>query len=138
MPKPPLPESLQAFLAQANPSVIASVQPDGSPHTAATWYVWDDGRVFVNMAATRKRLDNMRADPRVSITVMGTGDDWYRQITIRGRIAELADDADFAGIDRLSTQYTGKPYARREQQRVNAWIDVESWYGWNGGQPWLG
>jgi PPOX class probable F420-dependent enzyme len=137
MPKPPLPSALVDFLNQPNPSVIGSVQPDGSPHTAATWYLWDDGRVLVNMAATRKRLDNMRADPHVSLTVLGQSN-WYRQITLIGQIAEIADDADLAGIDRLSTQYTGQPYARREQKRVNGWIEVDSWYGWDGGQPWLG
>jgi PPOX class probable F420-dependent enzyme len=137
MPKPPLPSALVDFLKQPNPSVIGSAQPDGSPHTAATWYLWDDGRVLVNMAATRKRLDNMRADPHVSLTVLGQSN-WYRQITLIGQIAEIADDADLAGIDRLSTQYTGQPYARREQKRVNGWIEVDSWYGWDGGQPWLG
>src|SRR4051812_39006055 len=105
MPKPPLPSTLDPFLAQANPSVIASQQPDGSPHTAATWYLWDDGRVLVNMDATRKRLENMRTDPRVSLTILGKGDEWYKQVTVRGRVAEIADDDDLSGIDRLSTHY---------------------------------
>jgi len=137
MPKPPLPAAIGEFLEQPNPSVIGSIQPDGSPHTAATWYLWADGRVMVNMDATRKRLDNMRADPRVSITVVGA-ENWYQQVTLIGRVAEVADDTDLAGIDRLSKHYTGAPYARRDQQRVNAWIEVESWYAWNGGKPWLG
>jgi PPOX class probable F420-dependent enzyme len=137
MPKPPFPQVIVDFLAQPNPSAIASLQPDGSPHTAATWYLWDDGRVLVNMDATRKRLEHLRADPRVSLTVLGN-DDWYQQVTIRGRVAEIADDADLEGIDRLSVHYTGNPYARRDQQRVNAWIEVLSWYGWSGGAPWLG
>jgi PPOX class probable F420-dependent enzyme len=137
MPKPPFPHLIVDFLAQPNPSAIASLQPDGSPHTAATWYLWDDGRVLVNMDATRKRLEHLRADPRVSLTVLGN-DDWYQQVTIRGRVVEIADDADLEGIDRLSVHYTGNPYARRDQQRVNAWIEVLSWYGWLNGRPWTG
>jgi PPOX class probable F420-dependent enzyme len=137
MPKAPLPEALVEFLQQPNPSVIGSLDPDGSPHTAATWYAWDDGRVLVNMADTRKRLDHMRRDPRVSLTVLAQ-DQWYNQVTLRGRVAEIADDEDMSGIDRLSTHYTGEPYARREQKRVNAWIEIESWYGWSGGAPWTG
>jgi len=137
MPKTPVPQELDEFLAQPNPSVIGSLDPDGSPHTAATWYVWDDGRVLVNMADTRKRLDHMRRDPRVSLTVLGK-DVWYQQVTLRGRVVEIADDDDLVGIDRLSQHYTGEPYARREQKRVNAWIEVESWYGWSGGAPWAG
>jgi len=137
MPKTPVPQELDEFLAQPNPSVIGSVDPDGTPHTAATWYVWDDGRVLVNMADTRKRLEHMRRDPHVSLTVLGK-DVWYNQVTLRGRVAEIADDDDLTGIDRLSKHYTGEPYARREQKRVNAWIEVESWYGWSGGAPWAG
>jgi PPOX class probable F420-dependent enzyme len=137
MPKPPLPSTLDAFLSQPNPSVIASRRPDGAPHTAATWYLWEGGRVLVNMDATRKRLENMRADPRVSLTVMGK-DNWYQQVTLEGRVAEIAEDGDLSGIDRLCTHYMGSPYSARDQQRVNAWIEVESWYGWSGGAPWSG
>ena len=135
MPKPPLPPELDEFLAGPNPSAIGTADPDGAPHTAATWYLWENGRALVNMDATRKRLDHLRRDPRVSLTVMGR-DDWYRQVTLRGRIVDIADDEDLRGIDRLSQHYLGNAYGRREQPRVNGWIDVESWYGWYGGSPW--
>jgi PPOX class probable F420-dependent enzyme len=137
MPKAPLTQELIEFLSAPNPSVIGTVDRHGSPHTAATWYVWDDGRVLVNMADTRKRLEHMRRDPRVSLTVVDK-DVWYNQVTLRGRAVEIADDTDLAGIDRLSTHYTGDPYARREQRRVSAWIEIDSWYGWSGGAPWTG
>jgi PPOX class probable F420-dependent enzyme len=137
MPKPPLPQELIEFLAQPNPSVIGTLDPDGTPHTAATWYLWEDGRVLVNMADTRKRLEHMRRDPRVSITVLGK-DGWYHQVTLRGRVTAIEDDSEFEAIDRLSRHFTGEAYARREQRRVSAWIEVESWYGWAGGQPWTG
>jgi PPOX class probable F420-dependent enzyme len=137
MPKPPLPQPLAAFLANPNPAVIGTVAPDGRPHTAATWYLMDDGRVLVNMDATRKRLEAMRRDPHVSLTAMGS-DDWYHQVTLRGRVIDIRDDEDLEGADRLSRHYTGHPYARRDQHRVNAWIEIESWYGWAGGTPWTG
>jgi PPOX class probable F420-dependent enzyme len=136
MPKPPLPPHLEEFLEQANPSVIGTVDAEGTPHTAATWYLWEGGRVLVNMAATRKRLDHLRRQPHASITVLGRGDDWYKQVTLRGRLAELADDAGLQGIDRLCTRYMGGPYGNRDEPRVNAWIEVESYYSWNGGGPW--
>jgi len=135
MPKPPVPSDLEEFLSQPNPSVIATSRSDGSPHTAATWYLWDNGRVLVNMADTRKRLENLRDDPRVSITVLGR-DDWYHQVTLRGHAVSIEDDADLVDIDRLARQYTGEQYPRREQKRVSAWIEVDSWYGWAGGQSW--
>jgi PPOX class probable F420-dependent enzyme len=135
MPKPPLPPELEEFLAQPNPSVIASLQPDGSPHTAATWYLWEDGRVVVNMDEGRKRLEYMRKDPRVSITVLGQ-DDWYHHVTLRGRIASLEPDPDFEVIDRISRHYTGEAYGQRDRGRVSAYIEVESWHSWAVYKPW--
>src|SRR6185503_15814853 len=122
MPNTPLPQELEEFLTQPNPSVIATIEPDGSPHTAATWYLWENGRVLVNMADTRKRLDHMRRDPRVSLTVMAE-ETFYNQVTLRGRVAEIAADDDLSGIDRLSTHYMGSAYSARDQKRVNAWIE---------------
>jgi PPOX class probable F420-dependent enzyme len=137
MPKPPLPPQLEEFLRQPNPAVIASLRPDGSPHSAATWYLWEDGRVLVNMDEGRKRLEYVRRDPRVSITVLGK-DDWYHHVTLRGRMSTIEPDADLSGIDRLSRHYTGEPYSQRDRGRVNAWIEVESWHSWAVFQPWTG
>lgn len=137
MPKPPLPRELDDFLSRPNPAVIATLQPDGSPHTAATWYVWDDGRVMVNMDESRKRLQYVRNDPRVSITVVGQ-DEWYRHVTLRGRAVSIDPDSELEGIDRLARHYTGNPYPDRVHGRVSAWIEVESWHSWAGGRPWTG
>ena len=123
------------FLARPLPSVIATLEPDGTPHTAATWYLWDEGRVLVNMAATRKRLEFVRSDPRVSLTAIGA-EDWYRHVTLRGRVVSVQDDDNLEGIDRLSRHYTGAEYSRRDQPRVNAWIEVDRWHAWVHGQAW--
>jgi PPOX class probable F420-dependent enzyme len=137
MPEPPLPPELDEFLSQPNPSVIATLRPDGSPHTAATWYLWENGRVLVNMDEGRKRLDYMRRDPRVSITVLGA-DDWYHHVTLRGRVTAIEDDPDFEAIDRLSRQYTGQPYPQRDRRRMSAWIEVEAWHAWAVIESWTG
>jgi PPOX class probable F420-dependent enzyme len=125
----PLPQDVQDLLARPNPAVIATVRPDGQPVTVATWYVFDTGRVLVNMDGGRKRLAHMRHDPRVSLTVLAEGD-WYTHVSVQGRVVEWVDDTDFADIDRLSTHYTGNPYSVRDRPRISAWIAIESWHGW--------
>ena len=134
MPTSPLPDELRDFLAKPNPSVIVTLRPDGQPVTVATWYVLDGDRILVNMDAGRKRVEHLRQDSRVSLTVMDT-DNWYRHVSIIGRVAELADDSDLSGVDRLSTHYLGNPYGQRDRPRVNAWIEIERWYTWEGGGP---
>jgi PPOX class probable F420-dependent enzyme len=135
MPKPPVPPEIDEFLKQPNPSVIATLEPDGSPNTVATWYLWENGRVLVNMDEGRKRLEYMRRDPRVSITVLGK-EDWYHHVSLRGRVVSIEEDADRSDIDRISRHYTGEPYSDRERGRVSAWIEVERWHGWAVVQPW--
>jgi PPOX class probable F420-dependent enzyme len=136
MPKPPLPAALQEVLTKPNPAVIGTVRPDGTPNTVATWYLWEDGRVLVNMDEGRRRLEYLRQNPAVSLTVLD-GDEWHRHITLHGRVS-LEDDADLTDIDRLSRQYTGQPYAQRDRGRVTGWIEVETWHAWNRGRPWEG
>jgi PPOX class probable F420-dependent enzyme len=135
MPKPPVPREIDEFLAQPNPSVIATLHADGRPITNATWYLWEDGRILVNMDEGRARLEHMRRDPRVSLTVLGK-DDWYHQVSLRGHVASLEEDSDFSDIDRISRHYLGEPYGQRDRGRVSAWIEVESWHAWAVGQPW--
>lgn len=132
MPKTPVPTELQAVLVNPNPSVMATVRPDGAPITVATWYLWESDRVLVNLDEGRKRLEHLRKDPRVSITVLD-GDRWYRAISLRGRVVSLADDADLADIDRIATHYTGRPYPDRNRGRVSAWIEVDQWHAWGFG-----
>jgi PPOX class probable F420-dependent enzyme len=132
MSKPPLPEAAVAVLKKPNPAVIATVRSDGQPVSTATWYLWeDDGRVLVNMDEGRKRLDHMRNDPRVTLTVLDEGN-WYTHITLIGRVVELRDDEGLAGIDRLSRHYGGRPYPQRDRGRVSAWIEIDRWHGWGG------
>src|SRR5213078_3176875 len=70
MPPVPVPPEVDAFLARPNPAVVATVSPSGAPHTAATWYDWEDGRVLLNMDESRLRLRYLRQNPAVSLTVL--------------------------------------------------------------------
>ncbi|MCX4580857.1 MULTISPECIES: PPOX class F420-dependent oxidoreductase [Streptomyces] len=129
MSKPPLPEAAVAMLEKANPAVICTLRRDGQPVSAATWYLWDDGRVLINMDEGRVRLQHVRNDPRVSLTVLDEGG-WYTHVTIIGRVVDLQEDTDLSGIDRLSRQYLGKDYGQRDRRRYSAWIEIDRWHGW--------
>jgi PPOX class probable F420-dependent enzyme len=130
VPKPPLPPRLDAFLAKPNAAVIGTVRPDGSPVTVATWYDWEDGRVLVNMDEGRRRIAHLRAEPRVSLTVMDIAN-WGSHVSLQGRVVSLEDDPDLRDIDRLSMRYLGEPYPVRDRGRVSAWIEIERWHAWH-------
>jgi PPOX class probable F420-dependent enzyme len=129
MPKPPLPDELQALLREPNPAVMASLKPDGSPLSVATWYLWEDGRVLVNLDHSRARLEHLRHDPRVSLTVLDNN--WYRHISLQGRVAAIEPDTDLKDIDRISNHYRGQDYTVRDSARFSAWIEIGTWHAWN-------
>jgi PPOX class probable F420-dependent enzyme len=128
-----LPDEVRALLAQANPAVITAVRPDGQPVSVATWYLFEDdevrSRILVNMDEGRKRLAYLRADPRVSLTVLA-GKDWYTHVSMQGRVVEMSDDVELVDIDRLSRHYSGKPYPDRTRRRISARVEIDHWHGW--------
>ena len=129
MPPTPVPPEIEEFLKQPNPAVVATVRPDGSPHSVATWYDWVDGRILLNMDASRSRLDHLRRDTRVSLTVLDK-DDWYSHVSLFGVVERMVDDPELADIDRLALRYTGNPFRNRAGERVSAWVRVERWHEW--------
>jgi PPOX class probable F420-dependent enzyme len=129
VPHVPVPPDVDAFLALPNPAVVGTVRPDGSPHTVATWYDWEDGRVLLSMDATRARLGYLRADPRVALTVLEDGD-WHTHVSLIGRVESIEEDVGLRDIDRLAIRYTGEPYGTRGSKRFSAWMAPERWHSW--------
>jgi PPOX class probable F420-dependent enzyme len=129
MPTPPLSDAAVALLEKPYLAVIASVRPDGQPVTVPTWFLYENGRLLVNMDEGRRRLDYLRQEPRVSLSVVDA-EDWITHVSIQGRVVEFLDDPDLVDIDRLSQRYLGRPYHNRERGRVSAWVEIDRWHGW--------
>ncbi|PRY13001.1 TIGR03618 family F420-dependent PPOX class oxidoreductase [Kineococcus rhizosphaerae] len=129
MPKPPLTPDAAALFAEPNPAVMATVHPDGHPVTVATWYLFEDGRLVLNLDGSRARLKHLRANPAVSLTALAEGD-WYTHVSVQGRVVEIRDDEGLADIDRVSRHYTGSAYPNRESPRVTVVVEIEHWHGW--------
>jgi PPOX class probable F420-dependent enzyme len=139
VPDAPLSDDVRALLSKPNPAVITTLRRDGQPVSVATWYILEEDRsrgdrILVNMDESRKRLEHLRNDPRVSLTALQDGD-WYTHVSMQGRVVEIADDPGLSDIDRLSVHYTGKPYPVRDRARVSAWVEVERWFGWGAAGP---
>jgi PPOX class probable F420-dependent enzyme len=130
LPGLPVPPEVEEFLREPHAAVVASLRPDGSPHTVPTWYDWEDGRVLLNMDENRLRLHFIRRDPRVALTVLGGAEGWYEHVSLFGRVVEIADDVDLRDIDRLAHRYTGEPFRTRDRRRVSAWMQPERWHEW--------
>src|SRR5579859_896798 len=53
---------------------VASVWPDGRPHIMPVWAMWDDSTLWFTSAVQSRKVRNIQADPRVSITTEDASD----------------------------------------------------------------
>ncbi|WP_432923991.1 PPOX class F420-dependent oxidoreductase [Microbispora sp. CA-135349] len=116
--------TVRRVLDGASLAHLASVLPDGAPHTVPVWIgTYGDHIVFLTGPESRKAR-NLRRDPRVALSLTAP-DNPFQPIVIRGRVVEwLEGDAAWAIVDRLSTKYIGRRYSR-DEERVVAVIEPE-------------
>jgi PPOX class probable F420-dependent enzyme len=82
------------FLEGKRFAVVGTVNPDGSPHLAAMWYLLDGDDIVVNSAEGRLKDRNLAADPRMSVLIA----DGYRFVRLDGR-ARIDHDQATAQAD---------------------------------------
>jgi PPOX class probable F420-dependent enzyme len=103
---------------------LASVLPDGGPHTVPVWIGTHGDQVVILTGPHSRKARNLRRDPRVALSLT-PADNPFHPITIRGHVTEwLEGDAAWEVVDEVSAKYTGGPYSR-DQERVVALIEPD-------------
>jgi hypothetical protein len=74
------------------------------------------------------RLQHLRGNPRVALTVLG--DSWYDQLSLLGRAVEVREDTDLADIDGLSRRYLSEPYEPRDYNGISVLVEVDRYHTW--------
>jgi PPOX class probable F420-dependent enzyme len=103
---------------------LASVLPDGAPHSVPVWIGTHGDHVAILTGPDSRKARNLRRDPRVALSLT-PADNPFQPLVIRGRVTEwIEGDAGWEIVDRIATKYTGGPYPRTEQ-RVIALIEPD-------------
>ena len=104
---------------------VASVLPDGGPHTVPVWVDTEGDRiVFFTQTGTRKAR-NLERDGRIAISLVD-GANPYRTAQIRGRVVEkrTGDPAEVV-IERIARKFTGEPFQWRSPNSVVYVVEAE-------------
>jgi PPOX class probable F420-dependent enzyme len=114
----PLPDDVRALFDGPNYAHVATLMPDGAPHSVPVWVGVEAGRIaFLTDPASRKAR-NLERDARVAISVTAH-DHPFTMAGVRGRVTgRLEGDAAWEVIDRISHKYTGGPYPLRTDRVV--------------------
>lgn len=104
-----LPPEAVAFLAETRVAVIATVGPDGAPHTAPIWFLWDDeARAAVLFTSHRTRKwRNIEASPRVSLCI-DRREPPYAAVILEGRAEEVVGRSLYDDVRRMAVAYYGE------------------------------
>jgi len=109
-----LSERARAFLNEHRFAVLATYNEDNTIQQTVMWYLLEGDTIMMNTKKGRRKYENMRRDPRISICVP----DGYIYVTLSGTV-ELIDDPEIAQRDiyRLSVLNHGER-AAQEQMRA--------------------
>ena len=103
---------------------LATVLPDGGPHSVPLWIGTHGDRIAILTGPDSRKARNLRRDPRVALS-MTTAENPFQPILLRGRVVEwLEGDAAWEIVDRIAMKYIGVPYSR-DEERVVALIEPD-------------
>ena len=103
---------------------LATVLPDGSPHSVPVWVAAHGDRVAFLTGPGSRKARNLRRDPRVALSIAPV-DNPFEPVILRGRAVEwIEGDPAWEIVDRIATKYIGGPYPR-EQERIVVVIEPE-------------
>ena len=110
---PGIPEDVRPLLEGRNFAHLATVLPDGSPHSVAIWIGTEGDRVVFFTQPSSRKGRNLERDPRVALSLVDR-ENPYRTARLRGRVVETrTGEAALPLIDAISVRYTGQPFPMR-------------------------
>jgi PPOX class probable F420-dependent enzyme len=125
-----LPEDVRALFDGANIGHVATLLPDGAPHSVPVWVGLEGDRIAFLTGPGSRKARNLERDPRVAISVTDH-ERPFVMAQIRGRVVERVEgDPAWVVIDRLAEKYTGGPYPVRED-RVIFLVEPEHAWGFS-------
>ena len=114
----PLPDDVRALFDGANVAHLATLMPDGAPHSVPLWVGVEGDRIAFLTGPESRKARNVERDPRVSISITAA-DSPATMAQVRGVVVERLDgDPAWEVIDRIAVKYTGGPYPLRSGRVV--------------------
>jgi nitroimidazol reductase NimA-like FMN-containing flavoprotein (pyridoxamine 5'-phosphate oxidase superfamily) len=93
----------RAVLREGEYGVLSTAAADGAPYGVPVNYIWDEARnaIYFHCARAGRKLDNLRANPRVSMIVIGQARvvperfiTHYDSAMVEGAAVIVQDDAE--------------------------------------------
>jgi len=121
----PLSNEIRVLLDAPNFTHLATLMPDGSPHSVPVWVGREADRILICTGEGSLKAKNTRRDPRVALSLVNFHNP-YEEAQLRGHVVERRPDGDFCHMDLISHKFTGKRFPfRGPEGRVLLVIEID-------------
>lgn len=111
-------DEARALFTGPNLAHIATVLPDGAPHSVPMMMDVEGEYLAFFTAPDSRKARNLAADDRIAISVTDR-ENFVRSAIVRGRVVKrIGGDAGWEIVDRIFAKYTGGPYPRGEEREA--------------------
>lgn len=126
MADPTVPTEVEELLTTGREMAHLATSRDDRPHVAPIWYRYEDG--IVEFVTEGQKLQNIRANPRVSLSIERSEDgvgQWH--VVLFGTATVITDEEElWAGRTRLFERYRGRePTLEEDGEPPEALVRVE-------------
>jgi PPOX class probable F420-dependent enzyme len=122
-----LPDDIRHLFDASNTAHVATLLPDGSPHSVPIWTSVEGDRIAFLTSPDSRKARNFERDPRIALSVTDSANA-ASMAMVRGRVVERMDgDAAWELIDKISNRYIGMPYPLRADRSIYL---VEAEHAW--------
>jgi PPOX class probable F420-dependent enzyme len=134
-----LPESAVALIESGRHGHLVTINADGSPQVSMVWVGIEDDELCIASLSPRRKLENVRRDPRVAVTFETAGSDGeglLPYLSVLGT-ARITEGGGPALLQRLAQVYLGPGVKFPPGDNPpEGWIMRIEPQRWSGHGPW--
>jgi PPOX class probable F420-dependent enzyme len=104
-----IPEPARELVESEALAHLVTLEPDGRPQVSCVWVGLEDGDIVFASLGERRKLDNIRRDPRVSLSIEGTAMNpiGLREYLVVHGTARIVEGGGPELLQRLALTYIG-------------------------------
>src|SRR4051794_31927383 len=99
-----IPQELSDLLNSTALAHMATIGPNGEPHTSPVWFGWDGQYLRSSQTKARQKYRNLKNNPKIALSIVHPANP-YRYIELRGTLVDFEEDPDKAFIDEMAQKY---------------------------------
>ena len=96
---------IEAYLGAPQIAQLVTIRPDGRPHVAPVWFIWEAGHAIVMADGYAVKVKNLRSNPKAALSVAADKRP-YHYVVLEGE-ATVTRENLVQEVERLCVRYDG-------------------------------